>query len=67
MGKNHRMARSEELDDMEPDSFEVIDTLAACQKRDKRIVVAVLAIWFMVSMTGYGLPVEVGIRFMGYL
>lgn len=61
MGKSHRMARSEELDDREPDSFKVIDALTACQKRDRRIMYAVLAIWFVASTTGSGPFVEGGI------
>ncbi len=66
MGKDQRMARSEELDDGEPDLLEVINALTACQKRNRRIVFAVLAIWFMVFIIGYGRIVEGGIRFMRY-
>jgi hypothetical protein len=67
MEKSPRMATFEELDDGKPDLLEVIDALAAGQKRDKRIMFAILAIWFMVCMTGYGLPVDGEIRFMRYL
>jgi hypothetical protein len=67
MRKSHRIARSEELDDGKPDLFKVIDGLTAFQKRDKRMVYAVIAIWFMVFMTGFGRTVEGGIRFITYL
>ena len=61
------MARSEKLDHRKPDLLEVIDALTAGQKRDRRIVFTVLTIWFMVFMTGYGIPVDGRIRFMRYL
>lgn len=48
MEKSHGMATFEELDDGKPDLLEVIDALAAGQKRDKRIMFVVLAVWFMV-------------------
>jgi len=67
MEKSSRMATFEELDDGKPDLLEVIDALTAGQKRDRRVVFAVLAIWFMVCMTGNGLIVEDGVRFMRYL
>jgi hypothetical protein len=67
MEKSPGMARSEELGDGKPDLLEAIDALTASQKRDRRTIFAVLAIWFMVCMTGTGLLVEGGIRFMRYL
>ena len=67
MRKSHWIARSEELDDGEPDLFKMIDALTAFQKRDKCMVYAVLAIWFMVFTTGRGKAVEGGVRFMRYL
>jgi hypothetical protein len=58
MEKSPGMATREELDDGKPDLLEVIDALTAGQKRDRRIVFAVLAIRFMIYMTGCGLPVN---------
>ena len=67
MEKSPGMATTEELDDGKPDLLEVIDALTAGQKHNRRIAFAVLSIWFMVCMTGYGLPVDGEIRFMRYL
>jgi hypothetical protein len=67
MEKSPGMATIEELDNGKPNLLEVIDALTDGQKRDRRVVFAVLAIWFMVCMTGNGLIVEGGARFMRHL
>ena len=62
--ENLWVARSKELYDWEPELLELIDALTVCQKCDRRIVSAALAIWIIVSMTGCGLCVEGIIRFV---